>query len=187
MVYSYGKTLLTPGQSIGYFALSPQIEDAEELRPILYSSQILCGWAMASALMQHALPELEKFSLDVKELQHGATVSCVGCGSADTKCAFRRARFTLLQSLQLKMIWSFQRSSPSRVFFVCRAAWLACGYLRASITASDEMIDRALPIFAAARKQSKSVRSDITNPSERGVSCLGTATSGGLHHANHQW
>ena len=27
------------------------------------------------------------------------------------------------------------------------------GYLRASITASDEMIDRALPIFAVARKQ----------------------------------
>jgi hypothetical protein len=33
------------------------------------SSQILCGWAMSSALMQHALPGLEGLSLDVGELQ----------------------------------------------------------------------------------------------------------------------
>jgi aspartate aminotransferase len=29
------------------------------------------------------------------------------------------------------------------------------GYLRASITANDEMIERALPIFAAARDRTK--------------------------------
>jgi len=36
MIYTYGKTLLTPGQRIGYIALSPQMDDLEELRTILY-------------------------------------------------------------------------------------------------------------------------------------------------------
>ena len=55
MIYTYGKTLLTPGQRIGYIALSPEIEEREELRTLMASSQILCGWAMSSALMQHGL------------------------------------------------------------------------------------------------------------------------------------
>ena len=58
MIYTYGKTLLTPGQRIGYIALSPRMDDLEELRTILYSSQILSGWAMTSALMQHCLRDL---------------------------------------------------------------------------------------------------------------------------------
>jgi hypothetical protein len=41
----------------------------EELRTILYSSQILSGWAMASALMQHCLGDLEEISLDGNALQ----------------------------------------------------------------------------------------------------------------------
>ncbi len=69
MIYSYGKTLLTPGQRIGYVALSPEIDEREALRAVVFSSQILCGWAMSSALMQHALPELESLSLDVDMLQ----------------------------------------------------------------------------------------------------------------------
>jgi len=69
MVYTYGKTLLTPGQCVGYIALSPSMDDLEELRTIIYSNQILSGWAMTSALMQHCLPDLEKMSLDVNDLQ----------------------------------------------------------------------------------------------------------------------
>ena len=69
MIYSYGKTLLTPGQRLGYLALSPNIEERQALRELMASSQILCGWAMTSALMQHALDRLEKLSLDVDELE----------------------------------------------------------------------------------------------------------------------
>ena len=43
MVYSYGKTLLTPGQRVGYIALSPDMDDLEGLRTILLSTQILSG------------------------------------------------------------------------------------------------------------------------------------------------
>ena len=69
MVYTYGKTLLTPGQRIGYIALSPEMHDLEQMRTAIATSQILCGWAMASALMQHSLKDLGALSLNLSDLQ----------------------------------------------------------------------------------------------------------------------
>jgi aspartate aminotransferase len=170
MVYSYGKTLLTPGQRIGYLALSPQIENAEELRTILYSSQILCGWAMTSALMQHALPELEKLSLDVKALQARRDRFVQGLRECCYEVRIPQGAFYITPKSPIENDLEFSEILAKQGVFCLPGSVVAMrGYLRASITASDEMIDRALPIFAAARKQIKSVRSDITNPSEEGL------------------
>src|SRR5258706_10117391 len=53
MIYPYRKTLLTPGGRIGHVALSPTMDDLEAVRTVMLSTQILSGWAMASAV---ALP-----------------------------------------------------------------------------------------------------------------------------------
>jgi len=68
MIYSYGKTLLTPGERIGYVALSPTMDDLEAVRTVMLSTQILSGWAMTSATAQHALPEIDRLSLDITDL-----------------------------------------------------------------------------------------------------------------------
>jgi hypothetical protein len=41
LVYTYGKTLLTPGQRLGYIALPPTMPDREQLRTALFVSQLL--------------------------------------------------------------------------------------------------------------------------------------------------
>lgn len=154
MVYSYGKTLLTPGQRIGYFALSPQIENAEELRTILYSSQILSGWAMTSALMQHALPELEKLSLDVKALQARRDRFVQGLRESGYDVRIPQGAFYITPKCPIESDLEFSDLLAKQGVFCLPGSVVAMrGYMRASITASDEMIDRALPIFAAARKQ----------------------------------
>src|SRR5258706_13592218 len=68
MIYTYGKTLLTPGERIGYVALSPTMDDLEAVRTVMLSTQILSGWAMTSATLQHALPEIDRLSLDITDL-----------------------------------------------------------------------------------------------------------------------
>ena len=61
LVYTYGKTLLTPGQRIGYLALPPTmpLAEREALRGALTLAQVVTGYAFPNALLQHALPELE--------------------------------------------------------------------------------------------------------------------------------
>src|SRR5207248_10171365 len=69
LIYTYGKTLLTPGQRLGYVALPPGIPDRDELVGAITSAQLVSGWAWPNALLQHAVRDLEPLSVDVAHLQ----------------------------------------------------------------------------------------------------------------------
>ena len=69
VAYSYGKTLLAPGQRIGYLALPPALPDRPALRRAVHDLQIAVGWAFPNAVMQYALPELEQQAFDVERLE----------------------------------------------------------------------------------------------------------------------
>jgi aspartate aminotransferase len=68
LLYTYGKTLLTPGQRLGYIALPPTMPHRELLRAALFAAQLVTGYAFPNALLQHALPDLENLSIDVGHL-----------------------------------------------------------------------------------------------------------------------
>src|SRR3546814_8095274 len=69
-LYSYGKILLAPGQRLGYLALSPLMPAADRgaLSEAFFGAQCSLGWAFPSALMQHAVPDLESLSIDISAL-----------------------------------------------------------------------------------------------------------------------
>ena len=154
MIYSCGKTLLTPGQRIGYVALSPEMDEHEELRTLVLSSQILCGWAMSSALMQHALPELESLSLDVDMLQRRRDLFGDGLRDCGYDVQTPEGAFYVLPKTPIEDDARFAALlAEERVFCLPGHVVQLPGYLRASVTASDEMIERALPKFAAVRER----------------------------------
>jgi aspartate aminotransferase len=154
MIYTYGKTLLTPGQRIGYIALSPRMDDLEELRTILYSSQILSGWAMTSALMQHCLRDLEKISLDVNALQRRRDRFVRGLRECGYEVRTPEGAFYITPKAPIEDDGAFADILATEgVFCLPGSVVNMNGYLRASLTASDDMIERALPIFAAARNK----------------------------------
>ena len=68
-MYTYGKTLLTPGQRLGYVAMPPTMPERQERRKLILAAQMIQGWTFPNALMQYALPDLEKQSIDVVDLQ----------------------------------------------------------------------------------------------------------------------
>src|SRR5438105_14397501 len=69
LIYTYGKTLVAPGQRIGYIAMPPSMPDREELRTALFVAQSITAYAYTNALMQYAMGDLEKESVDVAALQ----------------------------------------------------------------------------------------------------------------------
>jgi aspartate aminotransferase len=152
MIYSYGKTLLTPGQRVGYIAVSPDADDVEGLRTILFSTPILSGWAMASALMQHSLPELEQMSLDVADLQRRRDRFVRGLRDCGYDVRLPEGAFYVTPKAPIDDDVAFS-DLLARHGVLCLPGSVVKmnGYLRASLTANDEMIETALPIFAAAR------------------------------------
>ena len=68
--YSYGKVLLAPGQRLGYLAISPLMPaaDRQALRDAMFAAQMALGWCFPNAVMQYAVPDLERLSIDVAAL-----------------------------------------------------------------------------------------------------------------------
>ena len=76
--YSYGKVLLAPGQRLGYLAISPLMPtaDRQALRDAIFAVQMSLGWCFPNAVMQYALPDLDKLSIDIRALARRRDILC---------------------------------------------------------------------------------------------------------------
>lgn len=153
LLYTYGKTLLTPGQRIGYIALPPTMPDREALRPALLASQLVTGYAFPNALLQHALPELEGLSIDIPHLQRKRDLLAGALREAGYNVHLPEGTFYLLPRAPLADDWAFvDRLAKHDILCLPGTVVELPGYFRISLTANDDMIERALPGFAAARQ-----------------------------------
>jgi len=151
VIYTYAKTLLTPGQRIGYVALPPQMMDRDRLRLDLLTAQLVTGFAFPNALLQHALAELEDLSLDLEHLQRKRDGLVGALRSIGYDVHVPEGTFYLLPRAPGGDDVRFcERLEGVDVFCLPGTVVELPGYFRISLTANDEMIARALPRFAAA-------------------------------------
>jgi len=148
--YSYGKVLIAPGQRLGYLAISPLMPAAERqaFRDAMLSAQMALGWCFPSAVMQYAIPDLENVSIDQATLarRRDRLMGMLGESGLET-----------LQPEGTFYLWSkWPEGNPEQhwntladlnVFVMPGSLLGARGYFRLSLTASDEMIERAHPAF----------------------------------------
>lgn len=154
MVYTYGKTLLTPGQRIGYIAISPEMAERAEMRNALFSTQIMSGFAMTSALSQHALPAIHSLSIDIGHLQEKRDLLVNGLREIGYQVDVPEATFYLMPRSPIADDVAFtDQLAAVGVLCLPGATVEMPGYFRLSLTATVEMIERALPRFAAIRDQ----------------------------------
>jgi aspartate aminotransferase len=148
--YSYGKVLLAPGQRLGYLAISPLMPAAERrsLSDSMFAAQMALGWCFPNAVMQYAIPDLETLSID--------------------QTALARRRDRLMSTLEASgfkplrpegtfYLWcQWPKGDPERlwselasrdVFVMPGRLMNAPAYFRISLTASDKMVEHALPVF----------------------------------------
>lgn len=154
VVYTYGKALLAPGQRIGYIALNPSIPDRESLRRTIPVLQMVNGWSFPNALLQLAIEDIEKISIDMSRLQarRDRLVSALRGMGYETNIP--EGTFYILCRSPLPDEDAFTDMLADRGIFCISGALLDLpGFFRISATASDAMIDRALPGFAAAMAQ----------------------------------
>jgi aspartate aminotransferase len=149
--YSYGKVLLAPGQRVGYLAISPRMPaaDRQALRDAVSAAQMALGWAFPNAVMQYAIPHLEPLSIDVEALARRRDV---------LTDALTRAGHGVLRPEGTFYLWvKWSSGDPERqwnaladrgVFVMPGSLMNAKDYFRISLTASDEMVARALPVLA---------------------------------------
>lgn len=160
LVYTYGKVLLTPGQRIGYVALPPGMPERRKLRKALLSQQMLNSWAFPNALMQHSLGELEKIPFDLERLQRKRDLVVRALREVGYSVNKPEGTFYCLVQSPLADDRAFTEMLAERdVFCIPASLQGANGYFRISLTASEQMIKRALPIFAEVIQQTAAAAS----------------------------
>lgn len=155
LLYTYGKTLLTPGQRIGFIALPPNMppETRAALNPALFMSQLVTGYAFPNALLQHALSDLEKLSIDIPHLQAKRDWLVRELQRLGYQVHSPEGTFYLLPRSPLADDWAFAEKMVAHNVIIMPGEVVEMpGYFRLSLTANDGMIERALDGFAAAIK-----------------------------------
>ena len=158
VAYSYGKTLLSPGQRIGYLALPPALPDREALRRAVHDLQIAVGWAFPNAVMQYALPELEQQAFDVARLERRRDQMVDALTSMGYTVHRPEGTFYLFPRSPILDDEAFARLLVEQGVLVMPGALFETpGFFRICLTATEETCERSLPGFAAALTQAATV------------------------------
>jgi aspartate aminotransferase len=151
VAYSYGKTLLAPGQRIGYLALPPGLPDREALRQAVHDLQIAIGWAFPNAVMQYALPELEQQPFDVERLERRRDLMVDALTGMGYQVHRPEGTFYLFPRSPIADDEAFARLLAERDILVMPGTMFETpGFFRICLTATEETCERSLPGFAAA-------------------------------------
>jgi aspartate aminotransferase len=154
LVYTYAKQLLTPGQRVGYIALPPEMPDRPQMREALQLGQLTYGGhAAPTNVLQRAMSDLEGMSVDVKALQRRRDRVVESLRSYGYDLHSPEGTFYLLPTSPDPDDVAFvERLAEDKVFVLPGTVVEMPGRFRISITANDEMTERALPIFERAAK-----------------------------------
>lgn len=151
LIYTYGKTLVAPGQRLGYVAMPPTMPDREELRTALLVSQAALGYLFPNGLMQHAMGDLEKAIIDVPAMQKRRdrvvdSLTEMGYEAVKPEGTF----YVMVRSPIADDLEFTRRLAEHDVFVLPGRMFELPGWFRISLTATDAMVDRGLPGFEAA-------------------------------------
>ena len=155
IAYSYGKVLLAPGQRIGYLALSPLMpkEERQALQDNLFPVQMALGWCFPNAVMQYAVPDLEELSIDMQALSAKRTRMTETLEQAGYHVLRPEGTFYLFCKYpdgKSQQVWD--ALADRDVFVLPGSIMEVRDHFRVSLTASEAMIERSLPIFAEVAK-----------------------------------
>jgi aspartate aminotransferase len=152
LAYSYGKTLLSPGQRIGYLAIRPDMPGAEEVHAAIEAIQISGGWLFPNAVMQYALPRLEAevpFDIALYQRKRDTMVSALAEIGYDVHRP--EGAFYLFPRSPLADDQAFARILADLGVLVLPGAMFETpGFFRICLTATLDTIEASLPRFAAA-------------------------------------
>jgi aspartate aminotransferase len=151
VAYSYGKVLLAPGQRLGYLALSPHMPrmEREEIQNNMFAAQMALGWCFPNAIMQYAILDLEELSIDMSSLSAKRNQMIEALETAGYEVLRPEGTFYLFCKWPRDDPERFWNALADRDVFVMPGSTMNVpDHFRICLTASKEMVDRSLPVFA---------------------------------------
>jgi aspartate aminotransferase len=154
LLYTYAKTLLSPGSRLGYIAVPPAMPEREELRTPLLLGQIATGWAFPVAPLQYAVPELERMQADVGAFRRRRDAVVPALREAGYEPTMPEGTFYVIARSPIEDdVRFFELLAERGVYVLPGSMFEMPGWFRLSLTANDDMVERAIPILVQTREE----------------------------------
>ncbi|OGP98593.1 MAG: aspartate aminotransferase [Deltaproteobacteria bacterium RBG_19FT_COMBO_46_12] len=147
-VTSHSKDLSLPGERIGYVAVSPDCEEADEMiSAIVFANRVL-GFVNAPALMQRLVAPLQRNSINIKEYEEKRDLFYNGLISYGYQVVRPQGAFYLFPKAPIGDDVSFVKELQSkRILTVPGTGFGKPGYFRIAYAVDKKVIEGALPGF----------------------------------------
>jgi len=158
VTYSYGKTLLAPGQRIGFLTVPPTLaaDEREALREEVFLQQLALGFAFPNALLQHALGDLDKLSIDVAALERRRGRLVPALREMGYEASMPEGTFYTMARSPIPDDHAFSNLlAKHRVLVLPGSVVETPGWFRISLTASDQMVEEGIERFGAAMHEAR--------------------------------
>jgi aspartate aminotransferase len=147
-VTSHSKDLSLPGERIGYVAVSPRCEEADELVAALVFANRILGFVNAPALMQRLVAPLQRNSVHVQEYEEKRDLFYNALVSFGYQIVKPQGAFYLFPKSMVEDDLEFVHELQlKRILTVPGRGFGKPGYFRIAYAVERKMIERALPGF----------------------------------------
>jgi aspartate aminotransferase len=148
VVYSFGKALFIQGQRIGYVAVSPRLQGADEFVGVLERLCRVMGFCTPTTLMQSAVRRLLDQPLDFTSIAARRRIMLDALEGAPYHCLPSQASFFLYPSTPGGGDFEFVERLAARGLLALPAPMFHhSGHFRLSLTAADADVERAADIL----------------------------------------
>lgn len=156
IAYSYSKTLSLPGERIGYIAVNPDIDEADDLLNALILCTRTLGFVNAPAHMQRIIAKLQDVKVEVSVYKKKRDLLCDGLAKAGYKFEKPMGAFYLFPESPIPDDMEFVKLLLKRnILVVPGSAFGAPGYFRIAYCVDDKTIINSMAGFAEAIKECK--------------------------------
>lgn len=157
LIYSYAKALLTPGQRLGYLAISPNMFEKEKIRFAIQTAQFNI-YGFPDTVHLYALPELEPLCIDLNQLQNRRDLLMNSLRKMGYELHQPEGSWYLLPKTPIPNDLEFTEKLAEKDVFVLPGSVIELsGYIRISLTANDEMVSKSLSVFESVMNTIKSM------------------------------
>ncbi len=154
--YSYSKALSLPGERIGYIAVSPKMQDSQNVYLAICGAGRSLGYVCAPSLFQQVIKKTIGAKVDINIYKENRDILYGALSEYGYECVQPDGAFYLfVKALESDAYKFFERAKQKEILVVPCDDFGVSGYVRIAYCVDKERIVNALPAFKALAEEYK--------------------------------